>query len=94
MRYLKCAILPVSACYNRLYSFHNLLDWLHVCLRLTGYFSGLEPHKNDNVRLVDGSSTMEGRLEVFINGSWGLVCDEAFDFRAAMCVSLIQFFFV
>lgn len=39
-----------------------------------------------SVRLVDGASTMEGRVEVSINGSWGTVCDDLFDNGAAQVV--------
>ncbi|XP_065153009.1 neurotrypsin [Paramisgurnus dabryanus] len=31
------------------------------------------------VRLVDGESRMEGRVEVFINGQWGSVCDDGWN---------------
>lgn len=31
------------------------------------------------VRLVDGESRKEGRIEVFINGQWGSVCDDGWN---------------
>ena len=42
------------------------------------------------VRLVDGPSSKEGRLEVYHDGVWGTVCDDLFgdiDARVA-CFSL------
>ena len=32
-----------------------------------------------DVRLVDGSNSLEGRLEVCFNGVWGTVCSNRFD---------------
>ena len=34
---------------------------------------------NGRVRLVDGDGVGSGRLEVFMNGGWGQVCDDSFD---------------
>lgn len=39
-----------------------------------------------DVRLVEGNTQFEGRLEVFINGEWGSVCDNGFTQLAAMVV--------
>ncbi|KAL5013038.1 hypothetical protein ScPMuIL_011589 [Solemya velum] len=38
------------------------------------------------VRLANGTSTNNGRLEVFHNGTWGTVCDDGFTVRAAAVV--------
>jgi Scavenger receptor cysteine-rich domain len=43
-----------------------------------------------NIRLVDGSSPYDGRLEICLGGIWGTVCDYEFTDSAAIvaCRSL------
>lgn len=38
------------------------------------------------VRLVDGESPKEGRVEVLLNGQWGSVCDDDWTDRDATVV--------
>ena len=42
------------------------------------------------VRLVDGSSYTEGRLEVYYSGRWGTVCNDGWDddYATRMCIQL------
>ena len=47
---------------------------------------------NDDIRLVDGSTNREGRVEVCVDGYWGTVCGEGWgETEASLVCSKLGF---
>lgn len=40
----------------------------------------------DSVRLANGNSSLEGRVEIFYNNQWGTICDDGWDMNDANVV--------
>lgn len=48
--------------------------------------TAMEECTNGSVRLVNGTTTYEGRVEICVNNLWGTICDDQWDSRDATVV--------
>ena len=65
----------------------NYSEKIYVSSNNNFYIDQLSMDCNSgDIKLVGGSSTNEGRVEICQNGIWGTVCDDGWDTRDATVV--------
>ena len=65
-----------------------------MCLAELPVNGTLPPQDNYNIRLVNGFSDYDGRVEILANKQWGTICDSGWgitDANVSYCTTMLRY---